>query len=477
MTDTSIYTMLSHTTDMLAERFDLKTVPQQNRFGATSQHIQRVIPWNGTALNKTIETHMYTGARATSNLEADSGAFTSKPAVARIKIEESHLRRIGMPLRYTWITGELVDGSDDACYKLSTELKLQADLAAEEKRNQMLNGTSTLVKAAVAAKLNKVGGSYVANGTATDAFLGLSNGSLASFHEGQLLDIRNGSSTSTPRVTVQVNDVVHDIWWLGGNKGAGIVVTIHAGAANLDAVLVGDHIVDSGETDGGYYASFSSLCDLGATPPDYFGIDRKLKGNGYLRPYGRNYANNGVPVPLNIDAHFGAMADTLAYVVPQSRAIRGARGWKFSDALIAQCPPELVSEAIRQAGQDSQRFTKESPATLAEAERMKIVAVRGWDGVVIRTANLPPIALQSEPLAPSNTIRVWDPSAWEFIRLGSGKPTWLPNDAGGIWHNRRTPATGNLAMEFDAFGFINECVFCDLPRSVYTIQGVRPEDQ
>jgi len=490
--------LLAQATKLLDEVWDLQEIVQEGRFGSTAQHIKKVTPWKGGAMHKKLVNMMYSGAIATSSLEADAPNPT-KIDLLDLEIQESHLRRLSFSISHSIQAQMETSDPDHAAYNLARELALQANETIGEKRNQMLNSDGSARKALVAARYDSDGTPW--NGShpdALEAFIKIDGGSISNFHQGEIIDIHNGTTASI-RVVAQVLDVIHDTYMLGLNVGPGIVVelatdylTSGTGTGVLNAftdVADGDVIVNRTETlestpgagDGcGYHAAFSSLMDITATPSAYFGITRSAIGRRFMVPYGHDYstggtygANNGTMVNLDIDAHFGPFADVMGMLIPPARAYRKNKDFQLTDALVCQASPSLVNEIVRQAGQGTALFTRAVASDMDSATRAKLVAVAGWNGAVLINPNVPPIVVQPEALAPANTIRMFEPNCWEFIRMGGNAPTMIKTPGGDMWHNRRNTTTGNLTSILDASGFVIEAPLCDQPRLNYVIMGVK----
>ena len=473
MADGDATLALADATEMMDEVYDLNVIPIDTRFGATAQHIMAEDQFLGGAMHKKVLTTTFTGARASASLESDA-PDAYEIGTTDITIEESNLRQLAFTLKYTIPAGMQVRG-EHAVWDLATELTLQSAESVGEKRNQLLNQDANCVKALVAATYKFDGDTYP-GGTATVAFIKIDNGSISAFHKGMILDIRN-ASTTTIRVTATVNDVCHSTQYRGRDVGPGISVTYnstYAGAGNTDAhfdnVADNDEIVDHGETDGcGFDGSFSNLIDLSNDPSTYFGVNRSTQGNHYLVPYGRDYAS----ATMNVDTVFGQMNNILGMVFSKSREYRRNRGFQMTQAIVCQAQPDLVADVARQVGEGSSRFTQKIASDFTGG-KSPLVAVAGWEGAVIHTPGLPPIVLQSEPLAPSNDIRVFEPSAFEWIRFGPKRPQFIKAPGGPIWHVRTNTSTGNLTKTLQASAFVMETLYCNQPQLVYAINSVVP---
>ena len=470
--------------------YELDVIPQETRFGATTQHIPGDKVFSSQDITVEMLKFAYHGATMSSSLEGDApDAF--EIALQQMTIGRSDLRELAFTLEHTLVAQTLGKDREHSAYEPAKRLVMQAMANIGERRNQALNMDVNCVKALVAAKYDADGTTYTSYGSgAAQAFLQIDNGSISMFHPGEMIDIRNASDGTDPRIVCQVMDVCHTTDFMGvSDIGPGITIEYdssgaggtYAGEAtvyndtNFDNVADNDEIVRHGEGDAeGYSGSFGTLIDLSSSPADYFSLARTTIGNYYLVPYGKSYLDaNSANVNLNLEDHFGEMVDTMAMVIGPSRIWRGQNDFALTKALVAQAQPDLVNEIARQAGGDNARFTREIASKMSAARKAEFVANAGWDGAVLHHPGFPPIIVQPEPLCPANKIRMFEPSAWSFYRLGGKEPNWIRNDTGGRWHIRRNATTGNLTKIRDASAYVHETVVCDQPKTVYQIEGVK----
>jgi len=485
-------TLLTDALAMQSEVYDLDPIIQAARFGNTTQHIPRSTVWKAGSEHRKMYKEQYSGARVTSALEADAHMSTQL-LVEDIEIAKSHFRRLGAPLQRTILTSDQVDGGDTSVFNIARELVLEAEEAIGEKRNFLLNSNGDCVKGYVNAVFDTDGTTYTDG--STSALLQVTRGSISSFKAGEYIHVRDASANAEdtdPQIKGQIEDVIYDEYFRGVNCGPAIIVSIKSDGPGIDATDANfdtvedvatanagtDEIASTGENDDNYPAAFGAVIDLSAAPSAYFGKTRTAVGNAYLLPMGRYWDSSsdgtGTAAGLDLDNHFGAMFHSYARMLSTSRRFRRNRKFKLTDAIVCQAPPELVGEIARQAGDATARFTREMTGQMDAARRLKLVAVAGWEGVVLHCpmTAFPSIAIQEEPLMDSNTVRFFEPSCMEFIRMGSRRPMYVPNASGGKWHNRRNATTGNLTMSVDAFCHVEETVFCDQPRLLYQIGGV-----
>jgi len=486
MADGQDYIAMADMDEAMDKIFELDVVPQETRFGATTQHITGDKTFTSQDITVELLKSAYHGATMSASLEGDA-PDSYELTLQQMTIARSHLRELAFTISHTLVAETLGRDKEHSAYDPAKRLVLQAMSSIGERRNQALNQGANCVKALVAAKYKADGDTY---SQAVSAFLKIDTGSISMFHPGEIVDIRAASDGADIRNTCVVNDVCHTTNFLGFAVGPGIVVTLDtvygrtkaSGTGNgtttqdeyLDNIADGDEIVRHSEVDGaGFPASFDSLIDLSSSPSAYFGLTRTTAGNFYLVPYGKSYLESSANVNLNLETHFGDMVDTMAMVIGPSRIWRGQNDFKLSNALVAQAQPDLVNEIAKQAGSDNARFTREMSSTMDAARKQTFVANAGWNGAVLHHPGFPPIIVQPEPLCPPNIIRMFEPSAWTFYRLGGKAPNWIRNDGGGRWHTRRNVTTGNLTKIRDASGYVHETVVCDQPRTVYEIEGVK----
>ena len=496
---TNQFDTLTTALTMQDEAFDLNPIVQQARFGATAQHIQREKQFTGGSMHVKIYKENYQGARAASDLSADAH-YSSGITVVDLEIARSNFRRLGVPLVRDIIVDEVLNPPEDAMFDLAKELALEAEENVGEARNRILNSNGDLVMGWVGAVYDEDGTTY--NDGQTDAFIKITKGSISLFHPGQTLHIRHasvneedGTTGTLPQIKCVVNDVCPGAYWFGNNVGPGIVVTITTdgdGTSGEDsnfntvedaatAATNTDEICLTGENNDAYPGSFGALGMTGdVTPSTYFGITRTTKGNGYLIPMGRHWDSSGdgtgTKTALDISTHFRAMYKDFGGLLSAARGYRRNRDFALSNAIVCQAHPDLIAEIVIQAGESPQRFNIEQASNMDAAKRRAMFASYGFDGAVLRNSydTIPPIALQPETLMDNGTIRLFEPSAGTWLRIGSKRVTWAKVGTGNsYWLVRRNATTGNRTMQVDAFGYVLETIFGDQPRLIYPMDGLK----
>jgi len=481
-------TALTQADELMGKLYEKDVIVTSAYFGDTSRHIQKRTGFTRSVTKKFLAERL-TNAGSTATLEADARTAQA-PMVDEVEITRTYLRRLDATIQRSILADTAVSGNRDAVFKLASELAMEALQSLDEKENQLLNQNSKATKATIVAKYDTKGSTY---STATTAVFALINGGVAQFSQGEVLDVRNSNDSDAVIAEVQVQDVFHDTKIFGNDltyPSICVKLTAATGmtandAGNLDSVEVG--VVGTGDklchqddgTGAGFDAGFQGLVDLGATPGTYFGVNRNTVSNRYLLPYGRDYDTDGdgtgTAQALSLDTIFDDCYITMGRMINPTRRWLRNNNYKFSDAIVMQVPPALAPSISRHAGRDNQRFTVIEPSSLSEAQRRKLIAVRDFDGVVIRTTlPIPPVAIQIEPLMPPDTVRIWEPGVFEWLQLGnnSREPQWLRNDAGGRWHVKRSASTGNLQVLLDAFCWRIVAPFCAIPRLVWEGRGL-----
>lgn len=472
--------LITNISEFMAEVYDLNLIPVEARFGNTAAHITRRQKLEGEKWHVKAFDTPYSRARVSSDLEADM-PDAGKVAATDISITDTDLRQLAGSVAVSIPAMRQTENDSASALDLAVQKVLEVEEDIGEKRNALIHQGANPIKAIVNAIYNEDGTPYTPG--QKDAFIQINTGSAAGFHRGEYLEIIDAGD-GIARCVVEVDDVEPGKRWRHLNIGPGLRVTLADGTgayvdentgtgdadANLDNVIATDWLRrhDDSAT-GGFPGAFGSLCPTSfAGALAYFSVaDRRAAGYAFLLPEYGYYGAAGAPATLDIDVHFGDMADTLAYVLGKSRIKRRGRGIEFTDAIVASARPEIVRFATLSAGDPGRRFNVIQPGTLSEAERRKLVAVYGWDGLLLKLPNLPPIALQVEALARENTIDVFDPSAFTWLHLGDGRPEWLPGEYGGKWSLRRNVTTGNRTLTFDAAAVCWETLFCETPRAAF----------
>lgn len=462
---------------MLNVIYDNDLIPQvAGRKGNTASHMKRQSSFNGRSTVKKLMTGMLTNARASATLEGPVPE-AQKITVEEVTIDKDDFRRLTASIKMSEPVMMNVDGKDEnAIWDLANEKYMETETAIAEVRNQRLNGDGDAVKAVTGTPLD-LDASPI-SGNADVAYLPLTSGSTSMFHEGEIIDTRDPGSGDVG-IQLLVKAVVHDGYYLGVSMGSpGIIVATEDGSsyddAHCDDIASGDELVASGEANGdGFPGGFDLVGDLtGATA--YFGLDRDSTApqNFFLVAAGRDYGG----ATLDIAKHLGAMSAFYGQMLTQSRQRRMYDKFDMTEAIVCQASPKLLDDIVRQAGDGRDLFTSEHSSSLSEAKKKKLIAVQGWDGVILRHPHLPPLALESESLMPNNQIRAFDPNAWEFVRMGGMKPNW--HRSPGVksrWHTVRDSSTGRIENVYEAGCSVYETPFCDIPKMNYFVKDVEPE--
>ena len=468
------------------ELWNLEPVYSEARSGSTIQFITRTEKWHGNVMHRKAITELYTGARFDSNLEA---AFpdSTKMAALDIEIAISNLRRSAAQFEISKVALIQMADEEHSAFDLAARVVGEIEADINESRNKHINATANARMATIAAKYKHDGDTYPGS-SATSAFLQLKNGSTNYFHKGQFIDIRDVASTGTAQIRCHVTDVIHGNYLLGRNVGPGIAVAYDADLGytspadtDFDTIAADDDIVPSGETTSGYPAAFASLINFTSAPGAYFSVtDRAAAGYRWLIPNGKDYTTDSEAINLDVETHFGTMADLMAVLLPRARAVMANKGLKPHKAIVAQAHPALVAEFARQCGDATIGFQRDAASSLDAATRKDLIAVSGWDGAIYRSPNMPgfPIALQPEAQMDRNQIRLWDPNMAVALRLSEGngkRPDWEKNEGGGIWHNVKSASgsTTQIVPAYQCGASIMETLFWENPQLIYAMLGLK----
>ena len=483
------YVVLNDAGAQCSEYWKMTPIWHENRFGSTARFMTRFEEAEGTRYHKKSVTKMYTGARTTESMEAampDATKIDTEDVYINVgtydaegSSQTSDMRRTAASCGYSIPASFQLKGDKNSVWNISKELARQVSRAMLEKKDQMIQCPVTGAKATIVLLYTSAGASGGATGPAAASSFVSITGSVSMFHKGELVDIRSAAAT-TYRMRCVVADVIYGDRLFGNNVGPGLVLTFSVDGdgsgtqTNMSTAATGDEIVASGEAGSitvGYPGSFPTLCDYGASPAAYFSVTRTTVGNHHWIPLGQNYTSG---TALNLDTHFGRMFIELSRFIPPARDILEQQRVNMTKAIICQAQPDLILESCKQAGADNARFTRQLANTLPQAERDKLIAVTGWDGVLIRLPGFPPIAMVPEPLMTAGQVRLWDPNQWETIHLGPKHPTWL-RDGGGIFHLAQQSASSGsdakMVPKMIAGCFKLDTVFCNTPRTVYQMGG------
>ena len=483
------FVALAEAAEMMDETWDLRPVWHGNRFGSTAPLITRYERAHGDKFHTVHVVKPYSGSRSTNSLES------AMPESTKIETEQVYvdcsnsgdMRRTGSSIGYTLPASMQLPGDEHSCWKIAAELSRQVAKDQLEKKDHMIQLDEQGAKSVV-GETSKTEDVYTATGSAVYAsgstcFIPISVPSL--YRKGELVDIRSGAAatddaTTVYRLRAEVMDVIYADDLFGNAVGPGVVLVFvadgDAGATDTDFsnVAAADEIAASEEGTlytPNYPGSFGTLIDLGASPAAYFSVTRTTAGEHHWIPFGKTYSAS---TPLDLDTHFGTMFNTMTRFIPLNRQLLDRNSIEWTKAIVCQAQPDLIQEASKLAGDSSRRFTRHLSSDFKDAQA-KLVAIAGWDGVVIHTPGLPPIAMMAEALMPVGKIRIWDPNHWRFIHMGPKRPTWL-EDGGGRWHlNRVSQGSGNdakLSPKMIAGCFTIDTAFCDNAQTLYQMENL-----
>ena len=443
-------------------------------FGNTSRFITKRTAVHRSTTVKFLVGNM-SGALAESDLESDAGDATSEK-VEELEITRDYLRKISTSLKHSVAAGELVDGSDPAIMNIATRHAVKAVRVLDQKEDFLLNSDADAVKAIVRAVYSGTGGVY---SQADSCVVTLKNGSVCNFTPYEAICWRS-AGTDRDQSSTKYEAVVMDVFEDGNVDGTDLTYPAlrlglssrDANVTSFDTLAADDELVHYGDLQTkGFDAGFQALATPAST---YFGVTRTDAGKNYLNAFNKDFSSGGVDQELDLTALFDWLAGTLDLHIGPTRAELEQERKTFTGALVCQVPPALMPSIERQCGDSSRRWTVEPVRNIQDAKLKKVIAVYGYDGQVVKTMSLPPIAFVREHLMRPDTVRLFAPEIMEWLQLGttSRSPTWLANDANGRWHTRRNVTTGNLSPYKDAYCWRILAPFCRVPKLVAQATGM-----
>ena len=384
---------------------------------------------------------------------------------------------------------DMTDDSKHAVFKLASKMISEVQMDMNEKVGLAVHQNNQGLMATVAAKYASTGASY---SEATTAFLQITSAQVAKFTKGQVLDIGTaGEIAGGTGVQVTVYDVIYtdDGPWplAAGNApvadiGPGIVVY---NASSCTDITAADEIYLSGEGEAGegfngFPSWFSGSTNVYFTKDDQ-AVDRDAPGNGWSIPTIVTISAAGSETILDLDEHVGQLADVLPQVVNVGRRARMANmafdvenDISLPTAMVLVTTPKLANSAVRDAA-DTARFTK--TMLMSDESKRELFGTVGFDGIVYRSATLPPIAIQADLAAERYKMRLIDPQSFSIIKLDDASNgvqlgiNWLLTN-GNRWH-RVHGTNGRLTNEQVAAGNAAALLMCDQPQANAEIRGVK----
>lgn len=456
----------------MAEIYRLRPAKAQfTRFQATLKHFKPGgEKMRGESMHKKMFLEPYTGVRRVAVSESE---FPLGRQIKHVDVEIDYddFTEYQATITYTGLARRKTESRRDAVYRVAQELvgEAQDDFAGQV--NVSLHQNDDCVMGLInGTPLDADGTSRT---TGTTGFLPIDGGSISVFHPGQVIDIRSQSNNADVQVTVIVNDVYPTKVGPGTatTAGPGIVVTIAAentglsGDADLDNLVDNDEICLRGETEFNIQG-FPTWFGTGAV----FSITRTAIGSHWAVPFIYDKNNgSGLPVTLDLEDHFGEIAEQLALAVNFGRSKRVSSGITITEAMVAISTPSLLAEASRQVGDDV-RFTM----AIEEAERKKLIGRSGFSGAIWHSPTLGPVMLQSDAVATPNAIRFLEPDSWTILTAHDGSRKqieWLDKD-GSRWHYIYG-TNGRLVNQLQAGALMRLAVFCDQPKANVELKGVK----
>jgi len=457
-------------TTTMAEIYNLNNMKAQfSRLGRTTQFFKpRKQVMHGEAMHYKAFTQPYTGVRRTSTSSGSESEFPKGRQLDEVDVEVDwdDLVEYQSTVIFSGLAQHKTEKRSDAVYRVATKLieGVQDDFVAAV--NSSLHQNSDCMMARVDGTPLAADGTTYSQGET--AFLPIDGGSIAQFMPGMMLDIRNASDNTDVRMVVKVSDVYTTADGPGTSTGPGIVVSLadeEGTDTNLDAIADNDEIVLTGETDDNIQ-SFPTWFSTGTV----FNITRTSVGSHWAVPHYTSKLNgDSLPIDLDVEEHFGQLAEDLAYSISWGRKQRASKGIEVNPSMVCISTPRLAAEAARQSGDDV-RLT----SALDSAERKRLFGRVGFEGTYFHSPTLGPVAIQADPVATPHTVRFLEPDSWFWITGHKGNSPntleWL--DVGGRWHYSYG-SNGRLENKLQAGALMRLGFGCDQPGANFQLSGVK----
>jgi len=366
-------------------------------------------------------------------------------------------------------------GRRAAIWNIANKLIDEVDADHATRLNAAVHQDANCTMATIDTLYNAAGTGAYSSGA---AYAKIKAGSISQFFKGQKLHVRNGSSTSTPRCIVEVNDVFPFNEGPDGTRarGPGIRFTYSAAGADSDLgnVAADDDLCLSNEAADNFWGFPTWFSRTAAV----VNLTRTSTGNAWTIPpikwFDASGDGTGASVTFDLDTHLGEVAEELAYAVKYGRRTRASEGIELTTkAMTMLTTPRIVSEASGMVG-DQMRYAM----SLGDPERKKYFGVTGYDGAFWHHPLLGPIAFQPDPVATPDVLRMLEPNSWTWVighQGGINDVEWLDKD-GNKFHYP-FGANARLINRLVGGALRRVTLICDQPGANLQLGGVKSSRQ
>ena len=434
-----------------------------------------------------------TGSRGMTHTQARDEPYpeASSPTTVELIYKNTDVTYFKSTVEYNEIDESESETPKAALFRVAKHLVQQAMGDTDATHNMAIHLDTNGTLGTIVTRYDDDGTGY-STGNAT-AFWAMNRADIGRFQPGLVL---KSDQATQAALTIVVSDVItgKDGPARGGSYvsdiGPGIVVSFVSGtdtdldnATNTSTVSRSEAVSGAGVAN----SNFSGLASwMSRTTNVYFdrdgnALDRDAIGNAWSIPNIVDYTDAGDTVPIDIDVHFRDVAVIAPSRMRAGRLHRQGLGeitaakeaLNLPEVLVAVGPHSLIESAAEQIG-DSQRFTSFTANSVDAARRKELFGQTGFDGTVIHSATLPPIALQSDKLARKNKLSILDPQSFQFLKAPGPEMVWVKQN-GGIWHVKPDASTGRLTETKQGGYRTSALLFNDQPGVNFELQGLRSD--
>ena len=384
-----------------------------------------------------------------------------------VYVDWSNLTEFRGSFKYTGLAAEKTKDLKHAVYQVAKRLIGQANGHFGSVVNMALHQDADSKMACVAGLYDSDGSSD--GMTQTTVYVQIDEGSIAQFHPGDVIDIREGTTVGDVQLTATVMDVFETSEGPNGvaDIGPGLrLKRLSGGDANFDNVADGDELVFNGDAGSSNIAGFPNWFSYSTA---VLSITRTATGSAWSIPYMKDWQSGSADVTFDLETHLGEMAEELAYAVEAGRRARTDEGIKISQAaMILLGTPRLISEAARQVG-DAMMTT----IGLDKATKAELFGTSGFDGAWWHNALMGPIGFAQDPVATPSTLRLLEPSSWFFITGHEGNHRtveWLDKDGKRFHYRQGSTGMYNIMT---AGALMRLTLANDQPRANFQHYGIK----
>lgn len=484
--------------DALDRYYNLDAVPQFQRLGKTARWFNpRGVAMKGKSYGYVAWTQPATGVRRET---FTTGRISEFPAARDLDYQPLSVSFADMKLfratsKINILDWDKTKDPKHAVADLAMKVLSEADMDFASQLNVALYQAGTCGMGTIKQIYDVDGTAFTGAAGAAAAYIRVTDGSIAQFNKGDVLEIRDATTTTQVNVEMTVNSVIHgkDGPWSAGSRvadiGPGIIATPNTATTAtwnaVDTPIATDILARSGE----YHATSTSYRNIHGFPDwwntavDVFRdedggsvLDREAAGNHWMNPEQVTVAASGSEVNLDIDTHFRDIEDILPYRIETGRVKRAAsvrNGPSLPESLVAFMNAPLVNEAVHTVG-GSERFTTTLAMNLDTAKRRQLFGESGFDGYVYHSATLGEVCFQADVAMPPYVMYVIEPQSFFYVTFG-GSPSglaWLKN-AGSRWQPVQGDTLGTPTFVQQAGAYTFMALACDQIGANFRITGVK----